>query len=71
MQDIFYLIKRVSDKFELKIKQIKIDAKFFIVDRKEILFYLSKDTEGDDIAIWLNSEFFAQAFAALFEKALN
>ncbi len=43
-------------------------AKFFIVDRNEILFYVSKQGE-EDLAIWLNSEFFAQAFASLFERA--
>lgn len=66
------LIKRISTAFDIKIKKIAIEAKFFIVDRKEILFYLSKDQagkEGDDTAIWINSEFFAQAFASLFEKA--
>jgi len=37
------------------------------VDRKEILFYLSKSSDKEDLAIWLNSEFFSQAFASLFE----
>ena len=41
------------------------------MDRKEILFYLSKGRDEEDSAIWINSEFFAQAFAALFEKALK
>jgi len=66
------LIKKISTDFQTKIKKIDIEAKFFIVDRKEILFYLSKDQvekDKDDTAIWINSEFFAQAFAALFEKA--
>ncbi len=64
------LIKQIENKFGMKIKKVKIDAKFFIIDRKEILFYLSKDIEKEDIAIWINSDFFAQAFASLFEKAL-
>lgn len=65
------LIKELSAKFGVKIKQINIDSKFFIVDKKEILFYLSKNTDADDIAIWLNSEFFVQAFVTLFDKAIN
>ena len=48
-----------------------------------MLFYISKDSRDtaqdsamknrnqEDIAIWLNSEFFAQAFAALFDKAMD
>jgi len=64
------LIEQIRNKFKMKIKRIEIDAKFFIIDKKEILFYLTKNAE-DDMAIWLNSEFFAQAFAALFEQSLN
>lgn len=65
------LIKQIEKNFEMKIKRISIEAKFFIIDRKEILFYLSKTSDKDDIAIWLNSEFFAQAFAGLFNKAIG
>lgn len=65
------LIKQASEKFEIKFKKIHVNAKFFIIDRKEILFYLSKNQEKEDVAIWLNSEFFAQAFASLFDKAVG
>ncbi len=64
------LIEQIRNKFEMKIKKIEIDAKFFIIDKKEILFYLTKNAD-DDIAIWLNSEFFARAFASLFEQSLK
>ena len=64
------LIDQLSSKLKVKIKKIDIDAKFFIVDRKEILFYLSKGNSKEDSAIWLNSEFFSEAFANLFEKVL-
>jgi len=65
------LIDQVRQRLNIKIKKIHIEAKFFIIDRKEILFYLSKDEEKKDIAIWINSGFFVQAFASLFEKILN
>jgi len=65
------LIKQIEKALEIKIKKIDVDAKFFIVDKKEILFYLSKNSGPDDSAIWLNSEFFALAFASLFEKAVG
>jgi HTH-type transcriptional regulator, sugar sensing transcriptional regulator len=65
------LIKKLEQKFDMKFKKVSLDAKFFIVDKKEILFYLSKSSDKEDIAIWLNSEFFSQAFASLFEKALG
>jgi sugar-specific transcriptional regulator TrmB len=65
------LIKKLSEVFDIKVKTITIDAKFFMVDRTEILFYVSKGEDKEDIAIWLNSEFFTQAFATLFDKALG
>ncbi len=65
------LIKQLSEKLKIKIKRADIDAKFFIVDRREILFYLSNEPTQDDLAIWLNSEFFSEAFASLFELALS
>lgn len=65
------LIKKVSEKFNMKFDTINVNAKFFIVDRKEIMFYLSKNSDDEDIAIWLNSEFFSEAFASLFDKALR
>src|SRR3972149_539872 len=65
------LLKQIEKDLNIKAKSIDVDSKFFIVDRKEMLFYLSKHNTTEDIAIWLNSEFFAQAFASLFEKAVG
>ncbi len=65
------LIKTLANTLKVKTKKIDIDAKFFIIDRKEILFYLLKESSMDDIAIWLNSEFFAQAFATMFNLAIK
>ena len=65
------MIKDLEEKFSLKIKRTELDSKFFIIDRVEILFYVSKDPEKEDIAIWLNSEFFSKAFASLFETAIG
>lgn len=64
-------IERLEKELNVKIKKISIDSKFFIIDRKEILFYLSKGDEKEDSAIWLNSEFFAEAFASMFDKAVK
>ena len=68
------VIKKISDALGVKISKIDIDTKFFIVDRREILFYVlkeNKEINDEDMAIWLNSEFFADAFTSLFEKAMK
>ncbi len=64
-------VRQIGDKLKIRVKKADIDAKFFVIDRKEILFYLSKDDSLEDTAIWINSDFFAEAFATLFEKALD
>jgi sugar-specific transcriptional regulator TrmB len=65
------IIKKISDSLGIKIKKSPIDSKFFIVDREQILFYLSKEDNAEDLAIWLNSDFFANAFATMFDKAIG
>lgn len=65
------MIKKIAELLGVKINKIDIDTKFFIIDRQEILFYLSKNNNDEDIAIWLNSGFFADAFTCLFEKAMK
>ncbi len=64
-------IDKLSEELGIKIKKINVNSKFFIIDRKEIIFYLSQKSDENDSAIWLNSEFFSKAFAAFFEKALR
>ena len=65
-------IKEIEEKLMIKVKRIDIDSKFFIVDRREVLFYISKSgSDSDDIAVWLNSEFFVESFASLFERAIG
>ena len=66
------IIKELESKLSIKIKRMDIDSKFFIVDRREVLFYISRSgNDSDDIAVWLNSEFFVESFTSLFEKAIG
>jgi len=66
------LIKALGEKFEMKFKRITVNAKFFIIDKKEILFYVSKKQgDEDEVAIWINSPFFSESFSSLFEKAVG
>lgn len=64
-------IKQISAKIGIKIKKVDIEAKFFIIDKSEVLFYLNKKPEGEETAIWLNSDFFSTAFANLFDAAMK
>jgi sugar-specific transcriptional regulator TrmB len=61
------LFDKLKQNLDIPIKHIEIKSKFFIVDRKEVLFYLSPESTKDDQAIWINSEFFSEGFAGLFD----
>ncbi len=65
------MVQRIGERLGVKAKKTEIKAKFFIIDRREILFYLAKDADNDDIAVWLNSDFFSTAFADMFEGAMK
>ena len=64
-------IKRVADKFKVKPEKIELSAKFFISDRKQVLFIISGAHEEEEVGIWLNSEFFSSSLSFLFELALK
>lgn len=62
-------IRKIAAKSKLKIKKIDINAKFFIVDREQVLFTLAESSIAEDeIAIWLNTEFFTNAMVYLFNQ---
>ena len=65
-------IKKINLKFKIKAIQIKIDSKFFIADKNQVLFSINKtDSPNEEINIWLNTPFFASSLAFMFEQAVK
>jgi len=65
-------IKRINTKYKLKARPINIDAKFYIADNDQVLLSISNTNESEDeLAIWLNTPFFASALAFLFDQAVK
>lgn len=65
-------IKKINNKYKLKAKPLNIDARFFIADTDQVLFMISKGNSPDEeIAIWLNTPFFANALGFMFEQAVK
>jgi sugar-specific transcriptional regulator TrmB len=62
-------IKALSKKFDLKIKKIDIEGRFFISDNNQILFLLSDNGSNPDneMGIWINSEFFVSSLVNMFD----
>ena len=64
-------VRRYSHRNELKIRESDANGKFFITDRKEILFMIHPDNSEEEIGVWINSPYFANAFNNIFEKTLK
>ena len=62
-------IKKIAEKYSVKPVKTEQDSKFFIIDKKQVLLYLTnKQKEEDEMAVWLNSDFFSSALSSLFEN---
>lgn len=72
-------IEKVSKKLKIKISHINVDTKFFIADNEQVLFTISNnhndkpydDSNGEEIAVWLNTPFFTSTLSYLFDMAIK
>lgn len=56
------------------VKDLDVNARFVIIDGKDIVFMISHDKdvhESADVGIWANTPFFASAMKVMFEKAFK
>ncbi len=62
-------IKKLALKTKQRIKQVEVNAKFFIIDQEQVLFHLSDGSIAEEeTAIWLNTPFFTNALTYLFNN---
>lgn len=63
--------KKLAKKFGVQIKSRSINARFLMADRKELIFTLKPTNvhEDFDYAFWINSEYFTNSLAYMFELA--
>lgn len=64
-------IKKLNAKFNLKARQIESKARFFISDKKEVLFMLSPENSEEEMGIWLQSPFFTESLSEIIENNLK
>ncbi len=62
---------KLSKKFGVEIRSKKINARFVMVDRRELIFTMKPHSthEDFDYGVWINSEFFTNSLAYMFELA--
>ena len=63
--------KRLQKKFNVPIKSKSINSRFLIADRRELIFTIKPTNvhEDFDYGVWINSEYFADSLAYMFELA--
>lgn len=64
-------IKKLNSKHNLNAKVLETSARFFVADRKEILFMVTPEKSDEEIGLWLNSPFFTSSLAGMFEQSLK
>lgn len=64
-------IKKISDRFKIKTEKTDLNARFFISDRKQVMFLITNSDEEQEIGIWLDSDFFVKSLACLFDMAMR
>jgi pyrroline-5-carboxylate reductase len=63
--------KKLARRFGVQVKSRNINARFMIADKKELIFTLKPTNvhEDFDYGFWINSEYFTNSLAYLFELA--
>ena len=64
-------IKKISAKWNLKIKPTDSSARLFIADKKEVLFMVTPEHAEEEMGVWLNSEFFTQSITHIIDNSLK
>tara|TARA_Y100000034_G_scaffold136506_1_gene213439 strand:- start:4849 stop:5625 length:777 start_codon:yes stop_codon:yes gene_type:complete len=64
-------IKKFSNRNDLKLKESKSPGKFYLSDKKEVLFMIHPEKADEEIGVWINSPFFVSSFNGIFERHLR
>lgn len=64
-------LKKIASKTTLKPFPTDSEARLYISDKSEILFMITSEKADEEIAVWLNSPFFAQSLAVLIDSNMK
>jgi HTH-type transcriptional regulator, sugar sensing transcriptional regulator len=66
-----YRVRRLASRNELKIKESDQTGKYFIADKKEMLFMIHPENAQDEIGVWISSPYFANSFGTMLDKMVK
>lgn len=65
-------VKRINAQFKINAEKTDLKSRFLITDRRQVLLFISEaKEEGEEIGIWIDSEFFGNGLVSLFESTLK
>jgi len=64
-------IKKVAAKFNIKVKPTDSVARFYISDKKEMIFMTTPENADEEMGVWLNSQFFTESLVSIIDNALK
>ena len=64
-------VKKLNLKFNLKSRQTDSKARFFIADKKEVVFMVTPESSEEELGVWLQSSFFTESLSSMLESNLK
>ncbi len=64
-------IKKISQRFGIKIIPTELNTRAFVSDKKEVLFMVTPMNAEEEMGVWLNSGFFTDYFTKLIENSIK
>jgi HTH-type transcriptional regulator, sugar sensing transcriptional regulator len=64
-------VKKVNTKFNLKARHIDSKARFFISDKKELLFMVTSESSEEEMGVWLQSPFFTESLSTMLDTSIR
>ncbi len=64
-------IRKINAKFNIKAKTTDSNARFFIADKKEVLFMVTPEKSEEELGLWLQSQFFTEALSNMIEYSFK
>lgn len=64
-------IRKLSSRFNFKTRTIDSNARFYIADKKEILFMVTPENSDEEMGVWLQSPFFTSSLAQIIDFSLK
>ncbi|MEK6888762.1 MAG: helix-turn-helix domain-containing protein [Nanoarchaeota archaeon] len=64
-------VKKLSLKHGIKARALDSPARFFMSDKTQALLMITPESSEEEMAIWLNSDFFTQSLHSIVEKSLK